>query len=615
MHRSLVTALLLLSASGTPAAAEETASSVLARAKEASGGAAWDRVTAVHLKGRLTTSGLQGTAESFDDVRRGRYLERYELGPVSGADGFDGARVWSMDQARQVREEEGGEARLAAVNESYRRRLAYWYPDRGAAKLEYRGTREEQGRSFQVVTITPEGGRPFDLWMDAASGLVDRTVEKMAIETRTSFFSDHRRVQGVLLPFRIRTTNGDAKYDQLVELTEVQLDEPLADTLFAMPAPPPPDFEFAAGRTSTTVPFTLVNNHIYVDVKLDGKGPYRLLCDTGGANIVTPSVAKALGLEVKGALQGRGVGDSSVDVGLAQVKTLAIGDVTLRDQVFAVFPLEDFAKVEGIEEHGLIGYEVFKRFVVEVSYGRSQLTVTLPSAFRYAGKGTAVPFVFNAHVPQVEGEIDGIRGKFDIDTGSRASLDLLAPFAEKHALARKYHLSAPMVTGWGVGGPSRSRVGRARLLKLGDVAVKAPVASISLAKKGAFSDPYVAGNVGAGVLKRFDLTFDYQAKRIWFERNGNDGQPDTFDRSGMWVNQDAGAYVVMDVMAGGPADRAGLRAGDRIVSVDGTPAAARPVHELRTILRTRPAGQRVKLEVETAGKRRPVTLVLRDLAT
>jgi hypothetical protein len=47
-----------------------------------------------------------------------------------------------------------------------------------------------------------------------------------------------------------------------------------------------------------------------------------MLCDTGGANIVTPEIAKELGLETQGALQGRGLGEKSEDVALATVDTL-----------------------------------------------------------------------------------------------------------------------------------------------------------------------------------------------------------------------------------------------------------------------------------------------------
>jgi hypothetical protein len=613
MRTSLPVFLLFCAQASTPAVAASTAESVLARAKQSSGGPAWDRVTTLHTEASLATSGLTGTTAAFDDLVHGRTLDRFTLGPASGAQGYDGKRVWSVDQSGQVREEEGGEARLAAINDAYRRRLAHWYPDRAKAHIEYSGKREEAGRSLHVLAITPEGGRPFDLWIDAATGLVDRFVEKMALETRTTTYSDYRDVQGVKLPFRIRSTNGEAKYDQLFEVAQVKINEPLSDGLFTMPAPPPPDFAFADGNTSTSVPFKLINNHIYLDVMLDGKGPFRMLCDTGGSNIVTPTVARELGLEVQGKLQGRGVGEKSEDVGLAKVKSLTVGGVTLRDPLFAVFPMEDFQKVEGVPEQGIIGYEVFKRFVVEVSYGKSRLTLTLPSAFHYSGKGTAVPFVFNDHIPQVDGELDGIPGKFDLDTGSRSSVDLFGPFAAKHGLEKKYRATVPMVTGWGVGGPARGRVFRARVLKLGPMEVKEPMAAISVQKEGGFKDPYVAGNVGGGVLKRFDLTFDYGGKRIWFERNANDAVRDTFDRSGMWVNLDGESFLVVDVLEGGPAQRAGLREGERIVSVDGKPSAAMTLPDFRTLLRTRAVGERVTVEVEAAGKRRSATLVLRDL--
>jgi len=608
--------LALLTALGSAPAGADTAPSpaeVLAKAKAAAGGDAWNDVRTMHQKAKLATSGLEGVAESYVDLARGRYVDRYTLGPVSGADGYDGKTVWSMDSSKQVREESGGEARLAAVDEAYRRSVAYWFPERARAGMAVR-TERDADRSFFVLTVTPDGGRPFDMWIDASTYLVDRFVEKMALETRTTFLSDYRAVGGVRLPYRSRSTNGEAKYDQFLEFAEIALNPPLADAVFAMPAPPPPDFAFANGKTSTTVPFSLVNNHIYLQVKLNGQGPFRLLCDTGGANIVTPDLAKKLGLRTEGALQGRGVGDQSEDVGLARVDTVAVGDAVVRDQVFAVYPMAQFEAVEGLSIDGLIGYEVFKRFVVEVNYGSSRLVLTLPSAFRYQGKGVVVPFQFNSHIPQVDGSIDGIPGKFDIDTGSRSSVDLLGPFAAQHGLVKKYGAAGPMVTGWGVGGPARSYVTRARELRLGQVVVRDPVLLLSAQDKGAFSDPYVAGNVGGGVLRRFNVTFDYGQKRLYMEPNADDRRPDTFDRSGMWFNAGEGGFAVVDVLAGGPADAAGLRAGDRIVALDGVKASQMSLSEARALLRTRKPGTRVRLLVEAAGKRREVVLVLKELA-
>jgi len=594
------------------AAAPQCAQEILGKTKQAMGGDAWDAIYSTYSKGKLTTSGLTGQAESWEDNLTGRYLEKYQLGPTSGADGFDGKLVWSQDTSGEPRAEGAENARQGAADEAYRNAIAYWFPQRWPAQIECSGQKQEQGKTFHVLRITPQGGRPFDLWIDAATYLFDHTVEKTDIETRSTYLSDYRIVNGVKVPFAVRSTNGDTQYDQFVALEKVEFNAPLQEAQFRMPQPPPPDFAIAGGKSSTTVPFELFNNHIYVEVKLNGKGPFRVLCDTGGANIVTPTLARELDLKSEGALQGRGVGEKSEDVGLVKIQSLGVGEATLANQVFAVYPMEAFSAVEGTQINGLIGYEVFKRFVARVDYEHHLITLTVPSAFAYKGDGTAVPFQFNAHIPQVEGEIDGIPGKFDIDTGSRTSLTVLGPFAEKHDLAAHYGAKLEAVTGWGVGGAARGLVTRAKVLRLGKVEVHDPVTELSLQKKGAFVNPYAAGNVGAGVLKRFNITFDYPHQQLIFEPNANYDQPDVYDRSGMWLNQSGETLEVMDVVAGGPAAAAGLKTGDKILAIAGRPVSKLSLPAVRQEFKSEP-GTKLRLSIQSGEQKRDVELVLKNL--
>jgi hypothetical protein len=586
---------------------------ILARAKTAAGGSAWDAIQAAKTTAKIEVGGLSGTAESLENLRTGCFVDRFQLGPIKGAEGFDGKVVWSQDASGQSRVEEGGDGRLGAINDSYRRAHGFWYPERWPAEIQDAGERREGDRRFLVLRITPKGGRPFELWIDAATMLIDRTVEKAAIETRTTFFSDYRTVGGVKVPFASRSSNGDERYDQRAAIESVDFNVPIDEAAFKLPAPPPPDFTIAGGGTSTEVPFELLNNHIYLDVRLNGKGPYRLMCDTGGANIITPELAKELGVKSEGAFEGRGVGEKSEDVGVTKIGKLQIGGAEINDQVFMVFPLGSFSAVEGVPTNGIVGYEVFKRFVVRVDYGKNELTLWLPSAFAYRGTGTAVPFVFNEHIPQVEGSIDGIPGKFDIDTGSRSSLSILGPFAEKHGLKERLGATVEAVTGWGVGGPVHGLVARAGILRLGGVQVDGPVVDLSQQKKGAFIDPYVAGNVGGGVLKRFNITFDYGHKQLFFEPNANNARPDTYDRSGMWLNTCAEGFEVMDVVKGGPADASGIRVGDRIAAIDGKPAEKLALPAVRAKLRSEPVGTVLALTLITKDGNREVRLVLRDV--
>jgi Aspartyl protease/PDZ domain len=614
---SLARLVLLLACGALTAAAAGAAdatepATLLARAREAAGGEAWSRVRTLRSTMALETGGLKGRVDSWTDLVHGRYADRYEVGPATGAEGFDGKTGWEQDASGQVRTRDSAAERESAVNEAYRRGRAFWFPERWKAVIESRGTATDGGRTFHVLRITPEGGRAFDLWIDASTYLLDRQVERGATETRTDAFSDYRDVGGLRLPFAYRSTNGDARYDQVGRVEKVDVNPEVADAVFAAPPPPAADFRIAGGKTSTTVPFELVNSHIFVDAKLNGRA-VRLLCDTGGANVITPAVAKALGVKPEGALEGKGAGEESEDIALVKLDSVQIGDATVERQLFAVFDLARLEPAEGAPLPGLVGYEIFKRFVVRIDYGRRLLTLTLPSAFQPDSRAAAIPFRFNEHTPQVDGSVDGVPGTFDIDTGSRASLDLLGPFVEKNGLVAHYKATLEGVTGWGVGGPTRSLLARSRSLKLGGIEVQDVVTMLSLQKKGAFSDVYVAGNVGAGVLRRFTVTFDYEHQRMYLEPTTADPGRDSYDRSGLWLNQGDGCFEVLDVIGGGPGSQAGIRTGDRILAVDGVAAPSLRLPELRLRLRSEPPGTRVRFRVRSGGIEREVSVELRDL--
>lgn len=584
----------------------------LARAKAAAGGAAWDGVRSFHVKARISTGGLSGTAEGWEDVIRGRYLNTFALGSIQGAEGYDGKSPWSKDPSGQITVSDSGDAREGSVNESCRVARAWWYPERCPAKVEDGGERTEEGRLFQVARLHPEGGRPFEVWIDAATGLVDRTVEKASNETRINLLSDYRDVAGGLkLPFRQRSTNGEAKYDTLVEVESVEVNPEMDEARFAPPQVKADDFEIADGAGSAVIPFELINNHIFVNVFVNGQGPVRMIFDTGGMNVVTPDLAARLGLASEGAFQARGVGEKSEDIGLTRVRELRLGEVTLKDQSLFVLALKDMDRVEGVNGiGGIIGFELFKRLVVRIDYAARKLTLTRPGAFQPPGSAVAIPFTFDERTPQVEGKIDGIPGRFTIDTGSRTSLDLNGPFSRTHGLRQKYGARIEAVTGWGLGGPSRSAVAKAGTLELGGLRVESPVVHLSLQEKGALSDPYLAGNVGGGILKRFTATFDYGHQVMYLEPNGQTA--DAYDRAGLWINLAEAGYELVDVVAGGPAAEAGLKPGDTLLSLDGRSAKELPLSEARARLRQEP-GTRVRATVRSGGATREVDIALREL--
>jgi predicted aspartyl protease len=591
---------------------------VLAQTKAAAGGAAVDGLKAIRITYRLRQSGLEGTGSTLTDVVGGRVVTRFRLGPITGAEGFDGERAWLQDQAGIVTVPEGADWRAQGVSAQYRQALGYWYPSRAArANVDIRLQLFRQ-RIKEALEIAPDGGLKFELWFDAQTKMLDRVIEAGASETRTTIYEDYRAVAmpgvaaDLMVAHRIRSSNAAAAFGSERVVTKVEINPTISIADFAIPSPPRRDYSFARGKRDSTMPFRFVNNHIYVDAKLNGR-TFPLLLDTGAANVITPTVARALRLSSVGSAQVKGAGEFTEHAAFTRVAAVGLGDVRLRNQLFAVVPLEKLGTVEGVPFHGILGYELFKRFVVRIDYAAGTMTLTDVDVWRAGGAGVAVPFVFNGTVPEVAGNIDGIAATFDVDTGSRASIGLNSPFVQKHALRARFTPSIDAVTGWGLGGPTRGTVARVGRVRLGPVAVSNVVVDMSLQRLGALTNTAPAGSIGSGLLQRFIVTFDYPHQRIYLLAGPGASAKDGYDRCGLWINQGPNGFRVDAVVAQSPAARAGIVEGDIIVAVDGVRASSLLLHDVRATLRDTPAGTVVRFTVRRGDAKREVAVTLRDL--
>ena len=612
-RRSVRLSLWLLACIPLPAPAQlggpppPDAQSVLAAAKAASGGAAWDALRSQHSKVAIRAGDVAGAAERWSEIPTGRSLIVYTIGPIAGTAGFDGGIAWSQDASGQSTVEASDAARELAVNASYRDRLAFWYPERAPARIAYKERASADGADFDVVRITPEGGRPFELWVNTDTRLIERLVEREAQETRTETYMDVREVSGVKIPFRVRASRGDARRDELIVVESMAFNEPLTGVSFARPAAPSPDFAFPAGKASVEVPFEVHDGHLFLDVTLNGKGPFRMLLDSGGANVLLPQTVAKLGLGARGGP----AGGAKEDVGVVRVDRVGLRGIVVERQTFAVFDLDALLRrVEGLPDvAGVVGYELFRRFPVKLDFERARATFYDPATFRYAGTGEKLPIAFRGTRPQVRGRVDGIAGDFVVDTGSRGSLALALPFVEANDLVAKYGAKVEVVSGAGTGGHLRALLARAKTLELGTVVIGDPLTTLSLQQTGALAGPDQAGNLGYGILRQFNVTFDYAAGALYLEKNANFGQREAGDRAGVWIERVGRGFEVVDVVAGGPADAAGVKAGDVVVAIDGRAAATLPLAAARARLKGA-AGRKVRLTID-GGAQRVVTL--RDL--
>lgn len=616
MKRTFLLALLLVPGLALAATAPPSATKIFARNKAATGGNAWNQIHSMRIKATVKTSGLSGSGTILEDLRTGRSVTHYKLGPVSGAQGFDGKMGWSKAPGGEVAAANSPTAKKRNVTGAYQMANGWWKPKRWPAEIKAFGTRKNGDKTYQVIRITPKGGKPFTLWIDPKTHLVARSVEAtgMGSVKETTYFSDYRTVKGVKIPFHQRASNGKKQYDRVIQIKKIDVNVPVNARDFAMPKQTINDFSFVGGGNRATIPFKLINNHIYISTKVDGHS-LQFMVDTGAANILLPHAAKRAGIKSQGALEGHGVGKKSVNVGFGKVKKLTLGGkITLNDQHFTIMALPGFNHVEGTKLDGLVGYELFKRFVVRIDYAKRELTFIRPDDFSLEDAGTAVPFTSaGGGVPLVKASIDGLSGEFEIDTGSRAALSLLEPFVKKHNLDSRYKTTDVTTLGWGVGGSVKGNVARGVKLVIGKVVVNNPVLGMSQAQKGAFAMKHIAGNIGGAILNRFTVTFDYAHQKMYLKPNKAYGTPMNYDRSGMWINGSSAGFAVKTVMSGGPAEKAGLKPGDVITAVNGKPFGKIELSDFRAKLRNEAPGTQLKLTVGEGGQAHAITLTLERL--
>jgi hypothetical protein len=262
----------------------------------------------------------------------------------------------------------------------------------------------------------------------------------------------------------------------------------------------------------------------------------------------------------------------------------------------------------------MIGYEFFARFITRFDYGKHTITFIDKKYFDPKTAGMPVPMHLYHQFPEILGTYDGVRGRFGIDTGSRMALLLNKGWAAQNGIPKPGIKTVEAQTGWGVGGPTHSVVFKGGTLKLGDVIIDHPLTMVSTDKGGAGSAEAFPSNVGGGVLKRYAVTFDYDNSTMYLKPvQGPVEDLDTFDKSGMWINEAPDGFKVIDVTKGGPAEAAGLQKDDIIMAIDGKPAERFKLPDLRERWRTEKSGTRVKLTVKRGTARKKMLVTLRDL--
>lgn len=151
----------------------------------------------------------------------------------------------------------------------------------------------------------------------------------------------------------------------------------LAGVAPALGAPPEKDAPKLDAKP-VVVPFELLKSrHMAIQVKINGKGPYRVIFDTGApTNLLNNKVAKEAGVVGKNDKGGLPLFGASA--GAKKIEKFEVGDVKLEGMTTMVM---DHPTVAAISEvvgpiEGLIGYPFFARYKMTIDYEKKEMTLT-----------------------------------------------------------------------------------------------------------------------------------------------------------------------------------------------------------------------------------------------
>lgn len=585
-----------LSATVLAAQGSVTVEQVLERMAAAIGGRErLAKIESMNTRFALAVAGLQGSGETLVTAD-GRTRSTYDIGGIDGAlTVYDGKTAWKRDLNGKVRQHSEPELE-GDVTQAYSSTFSYLLPGRLPGRAVLVG--EDAGKTHYVVRLEPAGGIPVTLYVDKSTYLIDRSEQLADDRTSTTTYSDWREVDGVKFPFRMLQHAGDAantKYDVTITVSAIELNVPVEDTAFAKPAEGAADFTFAKGSSATGIPIEMTANHIFLQVRINGSRPLWFLFDTGAeATVIAKSTLEELGLDSAGTVEARGNGEGSLDASFVKGVTLGVDGAEVKDQTVYAIPLEGIEPFEGRKIEGIVGYDFTSRFVVEIDYAAKRMNLFDPKTYAYKGAGQRLPIKLVGNVPFVEATIldpgkPALSGLFLVDTGSRSSLSINAPFVQAHDWLRELadrSIAAPY--GLGIGGETKATVGRVGAIRLGTYELEKPVTGFSFDKQGAKASSDTAGAIGGEILKRFDVVFDYSRAEMILTPNADFAKPNEYDMLGVLLRLDAPeptGFYVQRVVEGSAAATAGLAPGDVIVAVDGKPASTYTLESIHDLFR------------------------------
>jgi predicted aspartyl protease len=352
-------------------------------------------------------------------------------------------------------------------------------------------------------------------------------------------------------------------------------------------------FSQSRNQKVASVPFDISNNLIILQVKVNGSSPLSFILDTGAsASVINESRVKELGLQSQGQAAATTQGGST-EASFIRDVSLNLSGVEFPHMTLVAIRLSGLEAGLGRSVDGILGYEIFNRFVVEIDYASKTVTFYEPQSYRYSGRGEVLPIIIEDNTPFVRAKVaaadkQSFEGTFLINTGLTGTLAFNSPFVVQNKLLELIPNTKAITFGSIIAGGSSGRIGRVRSLQFGGFVISNPVANFSQDTTGDDSDVEYAGMIGSEVLRRFKLITDYSRKRITLEPNERFSAAYEFDMSGASLAAGGEGFKIFKVRSlieDSPAAAAGLRVGDIVTAINGRPTTGMTLEQIRQMFR------------------------------
>jgi len=359
-------------------------------------------------------------------------------------------------------------------------------------------------------------------------------------------------------------------------------------------------FTISNKQRKVIIPFRFIRNMVIVQMRINNKGPYNFIVDTGcGLMLITdPLLVDSLNLKYKKRLKIMGLGEGeNLDAWMVPVMDIKMRGIEGKNISAAILTKDvlELSAFAGIKIHGLIGYDFFNSFPVKINFADSSITVFNTHKLPSWRKGKYIPLNIEDKKPYLTANINfkqdaSLPVKLLVDLGAGHPLSIENGWNSSTTMPDKYITAANL--GVGLSGPINGYMSRVNQMEIGDyhfseVITAFPDSCSAMEKVTAVKRD---GSIGIDMLKRFVLLFDYQKGYLYIKPNSNFKEPFEHDMSGMEyyaAGSDYRRIIVCRVEPGSAADELGIEKDDEIVAINFKDVSRMNLQEIDEILRSR----------------------------